>query len=157
MYFYPTWYFYHSYIYITFTFMHLADAFIQSDLHCIQVSFTFDQLLLSLGIEPMILALLVPCSTIWATGKHSWKCFSKPYKNKMNSKSTFLWYFLFFMVATPICHWPDCIGLIALHFFCATTFLFIACGNTSKDKVQCLLTYSMCSNLLSLLDWAATN
>ncbi len=27
-------------------------------------SFTFDQLLLSLGIEPMILALLVPCSTI---------------------------------------------------------------------------------------------
>ncbi len=58
------------YIYITFTFMHLADAFIQSDLHCIQVTvFTFDQLLLSLGIEPMILALLAPCSTIWATGK----------------------------------------------------------------------------------------
>ncbi len=54
----------------TFTFMHLADAFIQSDLHCIQVIvFTFDQLLLSLGIEPMILALLAPCSTIWATGK----------------------------------------------------------------------------------------
>ncbi len=48
----------------TFTFMHLADAFIQSDLHCIQVTvFTFYQLLLSLGIEPMILALLVPCST----------------------------------------------------------------------------------------------
>ncbi len=52
----------------TFTFMHLADAFIQSDLHFIQVS-TFYQLLLSLGIEPMILALLVPCSTSWATGK----------------------------------------------------------------------------------------
>ncbi len=32
-------------------------------------SFTFDQLLLSLGIEPMILALLAPCSTIWARGK----------------------------------------------------------------------------------------
>ncbi len=48
--------------------MHLADAFIQSDLHCIQVS-TFYQLLLSLGIEPMILALLAPCSTSWATGK----------------------------------------------------------------------------------------
>ncbi len=48
----------------------LADAFIQSDLHCIQVTvFTFYQLLLSLGIEPMILALLAPCSTIWATGK----------------------------------------------------------------------------------------
>ncbi len=54
----------------TFTFMHLADAFIQSDLHCIQVTVsTFDQLLLSLGIEPMILALLTPCSTSWATGK----------------------------------------------------------------------------------------
>ncbi len=53
-----------------FTFMHLADAFIQSDLHCIQVTVsTFYQLLLSLGIEPMILALLAPCSTSWATGK----------------------------------------------------------------------------------------
>ncbi len=42
-----------------FTFMHLADAFIQSDLHCIQGTVsTFYQLLLSLGIEPMILALL---------------------------------------------------------------------------------------------------
>ncbi len=50
-----------------FTFMHLADAFIQSDLHCIQV--TVYQLLLSLGLKPMILALLAPCSTIWATGK----------------------------------------------------------------------------------------
>ncbi len=49
---------------------HLADTFIQSDLHCIQVTIsTFYQLLLSLGIEPMILALLTPCSTSWATGK----------------------------------------------------------------------------------------
>ncbi len=48
----------------TFTFMHLADAFIQSDLHYIQVTVsTFYQRLLSLGIEPMILALLTPCST----------------------------------------------------------------------------------------------
>ncbi len=48
----------------SFSFMHLADAFIQSDLHCIQVTVsTFYQLLLSLGIEPMILALLTPCST----------------------------------------------------------------------------------------------
>ncbi len=58
---------------MTFTFMHLADAFIQSDLHCIQVTVsTFYQILLSLGIEPMILALLTPCSTSWATGKLSW-------------------------------------------------------------------------------------
>ncbi len=48
----------------TFTFMHLADAFIQSDLHCIQATVLhFYQLLLSLGTEPMILALLAPCST----------------------------------------------------------------------------------------------
>ncbi len=59
------------YMRITFTFMHLADAFIQSDLHCIQGTVsTFYQLLLSLGIEPMILALLAPCSTSWGTGKH---------------------------------------------------------------------------------------
>ncbi len=39
--------------------MHLADAFIQSDLYCIQVTVSkFDQLLLSLGLKPMILALL---------------------------------------------------------------------------------------------------
>ncbi len=48
----------------TFIFMHLADGFIQSDLHCIKVTVsTFYQLLLSLGIEPMILALLATCST----------------------------------------------------------------------------------------------
>ncbi len=48
----------------TFTFMHLVDAFIQSVLQCIQVTvFTFYQLLVSLGIEPMILALLAPSST----------------------------------------------------------------------------------------------
>ncbi len=47
----------------THTHLHLADAFIQSDLHCIQVTvstFFFYQLLLSLGIEPMILALVAP-------------------------------------------------------------------------------------------------
>ncbi len=67
---------------LTFTFTHLADAFIQSDLHCIQVTvFTFDQLLLSLGIEPMILALLAPCSTIWATGKLNLCLFSNTYKH----------------------------------------------------------------------------
>ncbi len=32
------WVIYSQTIYITFTFMHLADAFIQSDLHCIQVT-----------------------------------------------------------------------------------------------------------------------
>ncbi len=37
--------------YITFTFMHLADAFIQSDLQCIQ-AIHFFQYVCSLGIEP---------------------------------------------------------------------------------------------------------
>ncbi len=36
----------------TFTFMHLADAFIQSDLQCIQVILFFCQYVCSLGIEP---------------------------------------------------------------------------------------------------------
>ncbi len=43
----------YTYIYI-FTFTHLADAFIQSDLQCIQVYiyFFFCQYMCSLGIEP---------------------------------------------------------------------------------------------------------
>ncbi len=35
-----------------FTFMHLADAFIQSDLQCIQDLICFFQYVCSLGIEP---------------------------------------------------------------------------------------------------------
>ncbi len=38
--------------YITFTFMHLADAFIQSDLQYIQAIHLFYQYVCSLGIEP---------------------------------------------------------------------------------------------------------
>ncbi len=35
-------FYFFQFLYISFTFMHLADAFIQSDLHCIQVTvFTF--------------------------------------------------------------------------------------------------------------------
>ncbi len=42
--------------YTTITFMHLADAFIQTDLQCIQtiIFFLFYQYVCSLGIEPMI-------------------------------------------------------------------------------------------------------
>ncbi len=47
----------------TFTFMHLADAFIQSDLQCIQVIHFFCQYMCSLGIEPTTFALLKQCST----------------------------------------------------------------------------------------------
>ncbi len=45
---------------ITFTFMHLADTFIQSDLQCIQV---INFCVCSLGIEPTTFALLTQCST----------------------------------------------------------------------------------------------
>ncbi len=62
------WHFLHN------TFMYFSRRFYpkQLTLHS-SYSFTFYQLLLSLGIEPMILALLAPCFTIWATGKqHKW-------------------------------------------------------------------------------------
>ncbi len=42
--------------------MHLADAFIQSDLQSIQV-IQFCQYVCSLGIEPTTFALLMQCST----------------------------------------------------------------------------------------------
>ncbi len=61
----------------TFTFMHLADAFIQSDLQCIQAIHLYCQYVCSLGIEP---------TRIWEwetyTYKHSsgsvvvWECFA---------------------------------------------------------------------------------
>ncbi len=44
----------------TFTFMHLADAFIQSDLQAIHL---YCQYVCSLGIEPTTFALLTQCST----------------------------------------------------------------------------------------------
>ncbi len=43
--------------------MHLSDAFIQSDLQCIQVIYFFCQYMCSLGIEPTTFALLTQCST----------------------------------------------------------------------------------------------
>ncbi len=47
----------------TFTFMHLADAFLQSDL--VHSGYTyFCQYMCSLGIEPITFALLKQCSTI---------------------------------------------------------------------------------------------
>ncbi len=49
--------------------MHLADAFIQATYIAFKLQFYILSALASLGIEPMILALLAPCSTIWATGK----------------------------------------------------------------------------------------
>ncbi len=43
--------------------MHLADAFIQSDLQCIKVIIVFCQYMCSLGIEPTTFALQTQCST----------------------------------------------------------------------------------------------
>ncbi len=45
------------------TFIHLADAFIQSDLQCIQAIHLYYQYVWSLGIEPTTFALLTLCST----------------------------------------------------------------------------------------------
>ncbi len=47
---------------ITFTFMHLADAFIQSDFQSIQAIHLYFQYVCSLGIEPTTFALLTQCS-----------------------------------------------------------------------------------------------
>ncbi len=47
----------------TFTFIHLADAFIQSNLQYIQVIIFFCQYVCSLGIKPTSFALLTQCST----------------------------------------------------------------------------------------------
>ncbi len=45
-----------------FTFTHLTDAFIQSDLQCIQAIHLYCQYVCSLGIEPTTFALLTQCS-----------------------------------------------------------------------------------------------
>ncbi len=61
----------------TFTFIHLADAFIQSDLQCIQAIHLYCQYVCSLGIEPRAFALLTQCSNHWATGTPAIEhCFS---------------------------------------------------------------------------------
>ncbi len=43
--------------------MHLADAFIQSNLQCIQAIHVYCQYVCSLGVEPTTFALLTQCST----------------------------------------------------------------------------------------------
>ncbi len=50
------------------TFMHLADTFIQSSSQGLSLRLLFFLFMLFLGIEPMTLALLMPCYTVWATG-----------------------------------------------------------------------------------------
>ncbi len=55
----------------TFTFMHLADAFIQSDLHCIQAIIFFYQYVCSLGIEPTTFCAANAMLYHWATGTPS--------------------------------------------------------------------------------------
>ncbi len=48
--------------------LHLSDAFIQSNLQCIQAIHLYFQYVYSLGIEPTTFALLMQCSNHWATG-----------------------------------------------------------------------------------------
>ncbi len=47
----------------TFTFIHLADAFIQSDLQCIQVIHFFVSTCVPWELNPQPFALLTQCST----------------------------------------------------------------------------------------------
>ncbi len=47
----------------TFTFMHLADAFIQSDLQCIQVIHVLSLCVFPWELNPQPFALLTQCST----------------------------------------------------------------------------------------------
>ncbi len=64
----------HAHVYyFTFTFMYLADTFIQSDLQCIQAIHLYCQYMCSLGIEPTTFALQTQCSNHWATGT-MWLC-----------------------------------------------------------------------------------
>ncbi len=56
--------------------MHLADAFIQSDLQCSAVYSGYNffcQYMCSLGIEPTTFVLQMQCSSHWATGT-LWVC-----------------------------------------------------------------------------------
>ncbi len=56
------------------TFMHLADAFVQSDLQCIQaIHFFFCEYMCSLGIEPTTFVLLTQCSTT-EPQEHMYSC-----------------------------------------------------------------------------------
>ncbi len=50
--------------------MHLADAFIQSDLQCIQAIHVFYQYVCSLGIEPMTFCATNAMLYHWATGNY---------------------------------------------------------------------------------------
>ncbi len=52
-----------SHFYFAFTFMHLADAFIQSNLQCIQIIHFLLVCVCSLGIEATTFVLLTQCST----------------------------------------------------------------------------------------------
>ncbi len=56
---------------VRFTFTHLADAFIQSDLQCIQAIHLYCQYVCCLGIKPTTFALLTRCSTT-EPQEHSW-------------------------------------------------------------------------------------
>ncbi len=68
--FFSSFYRYQCYLNIIEVCLHLADAFIQSDLQCIQIIIFFlsVQYMCSLGIEPTTFALLTQCSNHWAAG-----------------------------------------------------------------------------------------
>ncbi len=70
-------------------FMHLADAFIQSDLQCIQAIHIFNQYVCSLGIEPTTFCAANTMLYHWATGT--------PWILLLATRILLLLYFYFFL------------------------------------------------------------
>ncbi len=68
--------------------MHLADAFIQSDLQCIQAIHFFVSTCVPWESNPTTFALLTQCSNHWATGTHIYDyfCLFFLYKFTINPK-----------------------------------------------------------------------
>ncbi len=119
-----------------FIFMHLADAFIQSDLQCSTFRLYSFQYVCSLGIEPTTFALLTQCSTTepqehwnkWCNMYHFfcfftmnkitfWHWFKQilnKFEQKLNTGVFFIYYYLFkrTMSLGIKSHWSQFIHLI---------------------------------------------
>ncbi len=157
------------YIYIythhTHTFMNLASAFIQSDLHCIQAIHFFCQYVCSLGMNPQPFALLTQCSTtepqehmyVYTHTPHTHQspfkavvlklftpsttseniCLSK-FHHMTNIKMQYKW----LPTAPGVCSRCVCVctldGLNAEHKFrvCHITFTFSSTIHSKKKKIR---------------------
>ncbi len=104
----------HSSFPCIFTFMHLADALIQSNLQAYSGYTFFCQYVCSLGIEPTTFALLMQCSNHWATGTQSSLQIRNGYDyvfNRLCRKQVEAWFYVFNagcgIFCQPWCHLFD--------------------------------------------------